>query len=260
MVQPTSAVTWLRSVTAQQPELTAIVVLFLGLFLAVLLSRLVRVSLEAFARKSRDEAQHGSFVHSRQQSAPRVTFWVVTLAALILALALLDVDSLSNWRKSAAEFGASSLLGIIVLVLGVGVATLAKDTLEGVNDSREMVLFASLVRYLILALAIITAFGQVGVDVMLVTTAATALITVIAATLGLSFALGSKDYLQNLMARNELNNLNIGDHLSVRDVEGVVTQIRKVSVELATDRGACTVPASWLLSFGYTKLADSNDE
>ena len=172
----------------------------------------------------------------------------------------MSVDSFDNWRATALEFSSRALLSFIVVAIGFGLSVIVREVILGLTNSEHARLLARTAQYLILGFSFITAFGQAGLDVSLLNIGILAALGIAFTALALAFALGSRDYVANLMAQSELARINIGDRIRVAETEGVVVQTHKLGLDLATAEGLLTVPGKLLLTTPYLKISEVSDD
>ena len=254
---------WFSSASfLQHPDVSAIAVLLVGLALAIGLSRVVgRLYGELVNRdvqigaRSVDIGSIGS-----QSTARRITFWVVTLLAMLLALRFMKADVTDDWRVIFVDYGSRALTVFIILLIGTSLAVLARDLLLSFSQSREATLVARSLQALILLFAFMAAFDQLGLDIFLFTLSFAVLLGVASGALALAFALGSRDYVANLVARSELQRIQVGDRIRTGEFEGVVSHVHRLGVDIATPEGTVSIPAKHFINQPYLKFAIDADD
>lgn len=263
MTEATPTSNWqILSLTQDYPDVTAVAVLLIGLALAFIVSRSISRFYARIGEKQinigSQPIELGSF--ASRQTARRIVFWIILLVTMLIALRLLSVDSFGNWRELAVEYGTRGLFGAIILSVGLSLGALVRDLTFSISQTQEANLFARFLQYTIVTFAFITAFDQLGFNVSLLTTAISILVGITAGALALSFALGSRDYVANLLARSELERINVGDRIRIDQLEGLVTRMHKSGIEIVTDQGSVAIPAGWLINQPYVKLTVEDDD
>jgi hypothetical protein len=180
---------------------------------------------------------------------------VYAAGVLVTAAAAADVLGLT-----AVADGAAALIAFLprlaaaglVLGAGVGLAGLVRGTALTFGRRRPDVeqpeLLGNLAYYGIMAIAVIVAAGQAGIETSLIETLLTTLAAIIIAAVGLAFALGSRASFHNLVAGHFMRRLiRPGDSLKLPEVEGVVVRYFGVCVVVRTAHGEVTVPCKVLL-------------
>lgn len=170
------------------------------------------------------------------------SFWAVLAGAIATSLNVLGVQEVSGLIDQLLELLPRLLVAVIILGLGHLVGT---GLLELVQRRVRAGTLASRGAYSVaLAPAIILAAQQLGIEVRFLAELVLVALGVSLAALGLAYALGSRDYVANLIARRELSDYSIGDRLRIDGVEGTLVKIRRTNVVLRTADGQATIPAA----------------
>jgi hypothetical protein len=98
----------------------------------------------------------------------------------------------------------------------------------------------------VVTVAVITGLQQLGIDISFVTQLSLILLAALLGGLSLAFALGARQYVANLMAQPELARYATGERLRIGDDEGVIVEIYRTGLTLATEEGLVSIPAARL--------------
>jgi len=98
----------------------------------------------------------------------------------------------------------------------------------------------------VVTVAVITGLQQLGIDISFITQLALVLLASLVGGLSIAFALGARRYVANLMAQPELARYGTGERLRIDADEGVVVEIHRTGLILATDEGLVSIPAARL--------------
>jgi len=109
----------------------------------------------------------------------------------------------------------------------------------------------------ILIVAIVMGLQHISVDISFVTQLMLIIVAVFGSGLMLAFALGSRQHVENLLARRELSRLAVGDQIRIDDVEGEIIDIDATGVDVATEEGIARVPAARLAKTSVLQKSDS---
>jgi len=151
------------------------------------------------------------------------------------AASLLSLDTLKEWGGLAAPYALKGLFALLILWIGFKVARwlggLAhKNAVKAPNVDETLAKFlGSLVRYAIMAMVVIAAIGQVGVQ--------TASLVAIFGAAGLAIGLALQGTLSNIAAGAMLmlfRPFKLGDYVKIAGEEGVVTDMSIFTTELST--------------------------
>jgi small-conductance mechanosensitive channel len=106
------------------------------------------------------------------------------------------------------------------------------------------VIVPRLAQILVVVVAIVTGLAQMSVEVTFIAVTIIAILVTTLGTLGLAFALGSRDYVAGLLARRAFSQFSIGDRVRMDDLEGTIVEFTDRSVMIQSDEGIAVVPAS----------------
>ena len=231
------------------PELTAVVVLVLGFVLGKLAEAAVR---QALVLADRLVARYGTrqqtlFSPLFQRIFGLFTYGTVLVIAVIFAVRLLDIEQLSAWLDGALAYAPRFVVGLFIIGIGNVVGALLRNLTAGLTgDGDANALVPRLVHAAVVTVAVITGLQQLGIDISFITQLALVLLAALVGGLSLAFALGARQYVANLMAQPELARYATGERLRVDDDEGVIVEIHRTGLVLATDEGLVSIPAARL--------------
>ncbi len=231
------------------PELTAVAVLLLGFVLGKLAETAVRHILVLADRLAAryGTRQHALFSPLFQRMFGLFTYGTVLIIAVILAVRLLKIEQLSVWLDGVLAYAPRFVVGVFLIGIGNVLGALLRNLAAGLTGDGDVnALGPRLVHAGVLTVAVITGIDQMGIDVSFVTRLALVLLAALTGGLSLAFALGARQYVENLMAQPELARYATGERLRIDSDEGVVVEIYRTGLTLATDDGLLTVPASRL--------------
>jgi small-conductance mechanosensitive channel len=97
---------------------------------------------------------------------------------------------------------------------------------------------------LILALSVIIAIDQIGIDIQFLTNILTLIIASLLFSASLAFGLGAQTSVSNILGSYYLQQVyKEGDNIRVNDVEGIIIKITPTVVLLETKSGRVTIPS-----------------
>jgi small-conductance mechanosensitive channel len=231
------------------PELTAVVVLALGFVLGRLAETMVR---HVLVLADRLVARYGTrqqalFSPLFQRASGLFTYGTVLVLAAILAVRLLDIEQLTYLLDSLLAFAPRFVVALFIVGIGNVLGALLRNVAAGMlTDGNANALGPRLVHATVLGVAFITALQQLGLDISFITQLALVLLASLLGGLSLAFALGARQYVANLMAQPELARYATGDRLRIDEDEGVIVEIHRTGLTLATDEGLVAIPSSRL--------------
>lgn len=258
MSQPTNDL--LATLAEFVPRLAgAAVVLLLALVVALLLQRLLARFLETLGLDDLFD-RTGAANSLRQLGYERgpsrllatVLFWGVILTGVAGALSVLGLSSLESTMDAVVNLSGRALVALVILIAGVmGAGWLAelvareaeRSGLRGQNAFRRAVFSA------VLAIAIIIAASQLGLETYVIVILAVVVLSTIGLVTALALGQGLALLSGNIAAgRYVQDGTEVGDVISVADVEGTVEELGYASVTLRSEDGTLhRVPNKTLL-------------
>ncbi len=184
-----------------------------------------------------------------------LVFSTCFIVGLVIALGIVNPESLDTIPADLVEFLPRVLAGAIVIIAGNVISTLAKTAtqraLRGTGAAERV--GPGIVRGVILVFAIILGAAQLGIDTTIINIAAAALLFGTAATMALLVGLGGRAVAGEIAAgRASRRTLEIGDRISAREIqggeiEGTVVDVHPTAIELDSGGRTVLVPNSHLL-------------
>lgn len=201
----------------------------------------------ATARQVPDSIRRSSSYRNMPAVASRLVFWIVLLffaAAAIEALGLPAVSNVVGWLTA---YLPRLLAAVIVLALGIWAGQTLREFLVAATDHTGLTrgpLLARLAQVLIIALAVVVAVEQLGID----TTVIIILVSVVFGTtlgaMAIAFAVGAAGTVGNIVAAHYAHqHYHPGDQLRIGEVEGTVVEVGRTALILDGSEGRIVVPA-----------------
>lgn len=253
----------IRELISTYPELAAVIVLVVGIFLAKLGEIVVRRLLGGADRLvGRYGSRQRQLVSPAfQQGFALLVFLTILVLAVIVAVRLLDIPQLTEWMESVLAYLPRFILGLFIIGIGNVLGALSRSLSAGIlaqGDSNA--LLPRLVHAGVMAVAVITGLQQMGIDISFITQLSLILLASLLGGLSIAFALGARQYVANLMAQSEMARYAVGDRLRIDDDEGVITDIHRTGLTLETEAGFVSIPASRLANRQVLRVVDRSAE
>lgn len=177
------------------------------------------------------------------------------IAGLLVALGFVSPDDLDQLPSDLIAFLPKAISAAIVAIAGNIAGTFAQTAVaKAVAGSGAASRFApAIVRFAILAAAMILAAAQLGVDTTVINIAVAALLFGIAASLALLTGLGGRHVAGEVAAgRVWRRSLEAGDRISATgvagvDVDGIVVDVHPTAIEVRSGEATLFVPNSKLM-------------
>lgn len=244
------------------PELAALGVLVLGAVLGRLASVLARRILSGTDRiAARFGGRERSLFSPAVQQTTSVTAFVVVLAlAVIVAVRLLDIDQLSDWLDGVLAYAPRLVLGLVVIGAGIVLGTLVRNLCASLLAQGDPnALLPRLAQVGVVLIAFVTGLQQLGIDISFITQLSLIVLAAVLGGLSIAFALGSRQYVANLMAQSELARYSTGERLRIDGDEGEIVEIHRTGLTLATQEGLLAIPAARLSSGHVLRVSPAHE-
>lgn len=176
-----------------------------------------------------------------------IVFWLVILFFATAAAESLNLPGLADWLNKLIAFLPSVLITLIIIVVGFILGAYARDH---VRVSAAMVgleqteLLGALVRLIILTVAIILGFQQLGLDVGIVEDLMVIAVAAFFAAVALAFGLGASLTVTNIISSHYVRKLYYpGQRIRINDIQGEILELTPTAVVIDTAEGRIVVPA-----------------
>ena len=235
-------------------EIWALVFILAGLVCG-LIARLIFIRIAERISKAQDSPAK-SLEMALRRAGP-IALWTCVFVMVLVALQLLDfqikiLGELSNWLPNI-------LIGAIVVLVGHLVGVAVRDfVIRAISDTRIAVTIGRISYTSIFVIGIIIGLQQVDVDISFLGNSIIVLLGVVMASIGITIGIGSHHHVANLVAKQELANLSVGDRIKIQNYVGTIVEIRRTKVHLMTEDGTAYIPAS-LFSHEPFVLVSSDD-
>lgn len=204
-----------------------------GMLLGEISGRITRASMSRPARsvEVRDMARPvGSFL-----------FWFGTSLGLLVAVAVLSRHSLDRVPDRIAEFIPNFLIGGLIVIAGyalaIGISAGVGQSVLSATGVRHRGVERTL-RVAILATAVCLALGEVGVNTSILGLVMAMAVAGPLLSAVLLTAFGARHVAADLASGRALRGqLRVGDRLELGELEGVISAINPVTLELEEDDG-----------------------
>ncbi|MYF37938.1 MAG: mechanosensitive ion channel, partial [Gammaproteobacteria bacterium] len=151
------------------------------------------------------------------------------------------------------------LLAAKVILVGNLVGVAVRDfVIRAISDTRIAVTIGRVSYVSIFVIGIIIGLQQVDVDISFLGNSIIVLLGVVLASIGITIGIGSQHHVANLVARQELANLSVGDRIKIQGHVGTIVEIRRTKVHLMTEEGTTYIPASMFSHEPYVLLSSDD--
>lgn len=223
----------------------------LGRTIAAVLSRLLRlVGLDRFVGQTTVRGLLERFGVTRPISdiLGTIAFWIVFLLFLISATEILGLQILSGALTSLAYYIPKIGIAVLIVILGLLAANFIREVITIACNTAgiaQSTLIAQAFYVASVFLIVVTAINQLGIDTTLLNTALLLLMGGVIAGAALSFGLGARHAVSNLIAAHYLQPvLRVGQQVRVGGLRGSVVELTPMAVILETEEGRVVLPAA----------------
>ncbi len=175
-------------------------------------------------------------------------FWLVFLLFLISATEALSLALLSETLTALVHYLPKIGMATLILVLGLLATNFVRDIISVACDSsgiQQGTIIAQTVYIAATLLVIVTAINELGIDTSLLNQIIVLVIAGLIAGSALSFGLGSRSAVRNLIAAHYIQPIvRIGEKIQIGNYSGTVTAVTPMVVVLGTERGRVVIPAA----------------
>lgn len=175
-------------------------------------------------------------------------FWIVFLLFLISATETLGLEIVSQALIGLAYFLPKVGLAVVILLLGLFAANFLKEVISLACTSAGVTQGAVVAQTFYVGMAlmvVVTAINELGIDTTLLNNTIVLLVAGLIGGAALSFGLGAKSAIGNLIAAHYLQPVvKVGQQVSVGNISGEVLSLTPVAVVVQTKEGRAIVPAS----------------
>ncbi|MDE2845957.1 MAG: mechanosensitive ion channel [Gemmatimonadota bacterium] len=246
---------WMRDTVLQVAPLLleALLYLVVGLFVARLIRKLVSRLLD----KADRIVPYGSmktYVKSfiQRHRVPvllgGIAYWTVIVVVLAVVSDTLGLVVVSSWLEALAGYLPRVIGAVAIIIVGFICSIVLRDVIEmaagsiGLDLGEHLLRF---VRFLIVAVAILLAAGQLGVDVSVISGLILVIVGGVLLSAALAFGLGARASVSNILASHYLRkSFSEGEYVRIEGHRGRIIQITATAVILESDEGRVVVPAS----------------
>lgn len=172
--------------------------------------------------------------------------WFLILIFVMVGSEMYGVTVVSEGITGFIAYLPRLLTALGIFVAGVYVGTIVKKAINSLFKSLEITggnLVGNIAFYLIVVFLSITAFDQAGIDTSIIKSNLTLVIGSVLLAFAIAFGLGSRDIIKRLLfGYYSRKNVQVGQKIIIKGVEGVVESIDNICFVLVTADGKIVYP------------------
>lgn len=177
-----------------------------------------------------------------------IGFWIIFLVFLIKASDTLGLTMASDALTGLANYIPKIMIAVLILILGLLAANFVRELITMTCSSAGIThgtMVAQAVYVAVVLLIIVTAIDALGIDTELLNNTIVILLAGLIGGAALSFGLGSRNAVANLIAAHYLSPVvRVGMTVKVGETQGAVVAVTPISVVVETREGRVIIPAS----------------
>lgn len=177
-----------------------------------------------------------------------IGFWIIFLVFLIKASDTLGLTMVSDALTGLANYIPNIGIAVLILILGLMAANFVRELITMACISAGIThgtMVAQAVYVAVVLLIVVTAIDALGIDTELLNSTIVILLAGLIGGAALSFGLGSRNAVANLIAAHYLSPVvRIGMMVKVGETQGTIVAVTPISVVVETREGRVIIPAS----------------
>ncbi len=238
----------------------AIVILIVGYIVAKVVKWLVvkslkRVKVDDFFRETGLlESLRGVGFSGVPDLLGLLVFWFIFMIFVAMALEQLGFEQVSAFATLIVEYLPKIIGAALIILAGMWLGTWAASRVKDPAEEADLPItsdtLASIVKWLVVFIAVVLALGLLGIDTTILVTTFTILIAAIAAAVAISFGMGGRDVAANVSAYAAVEkSIRIGDEVTIGEHQGTVLLIGRYTTTLKNGAGdRVTIPNSTIMA------------
>ena len=176
-----------------------------------------------------------------------IVYWVVILFFVTAAVTNLGLPTLATLLSRLINYLPTLLIAGIFIFGGVMLGNYLRDRItSGARSAglRQAEILGGWIRMIVIILAFVVGFAQIGLNVRLFEQILTIFIAALAGAVALSFGLGAGATVANIIsARYVRSNYRVGQLIQIQDMQGIILELLPTGVILDTAKGRTFIPA-----------------
>lgn len=245
---------------SRNPEVLAVLIAIAGFLVANALAALTErllIRLDAYLRhRGPGRLEHLDLLMLRQ-ALRGLVYYGSLVFFLLLALQTLSITVVREWLDLLLQFVPQLILAALIILSGYFISIVARSLFAGLIKVTPDHLAPRLLQTLVIITATLTGLAQTAIDISFISNVLVLLLGFFVGGLSLAFALGSRQLVENLLARRSLDRYRIGDNIRINGIEGRIEEILSTAVVLKSGEGIVTIPASRFIDSEVIQLMEA---
>ncbi len=226
--------------------LISLAVLIIGLMVAFLAKFLIK---RLFSFLGKLVKKRFSYLNFKQAGLflGNALFWLIVFSSLLIITDLLGLTVITVWFQSIIQYIPNILAAVLIIFAAMMLGNLVSNLMVSVSDRTGLKYDSALVkivRFLLLALAIIIALDQIGIEIALLKDIIDIVLAALLFGAALAFGLGAQHSISNILACFYVRKMyKRGDEIQIGESRGKILKIDSTNVILQNEIGRIIIPA-----------------
>jgi hypothetical protein len=232
---------------SDNPEILAVLIAIAGFLVANVLAKVTEqllMRVDGYLRRRAPGRVEQVDLHMVRQALRGLVYYGSLVFFLLLALQTLSITVVREWLNLLLQYVPQLILGGLIILFGYFIGVVLRNLVAGVMGVSPDHVAPRLSQLLVVTSAVLTGLAQTSIDISFISNVLVIMLAFFFGGLSLAFALGSRQLVENLLARRALDRYRIGDLVRLKDVQGRIVEILGTAVVLEADEGIVTVPTS----------------
>lgn len=226
----------------------AIVILIVGYIVArivkwVLVKAMKQVKVDDFFRETGLlESLRGVGFRGVPDLLGLLVFWFIFMMFVAMALDQLGFDEVTALATTISAYIPKIIGAALIILAGLWLGTWAAHRVKEPAEEADLPItsdtLGSLVKWMVVFIAVVLALGLLGVQTTILVTTFTILIAAIGLALAISFGLGGREVAANVSAYAAVeSSIRIGDDVTIGEHKGTVLLIGRYATTIKDSKG-----------------------
>lgn len=238
---------------------TAVLIFIVGWIVSSMVAKMLATALSKMGvdrigqrLSSIDIVQKSNINVNLSKIISKIVYYFLLIFFAIAATSALGLPEVSELMSNIFEFIPHVVVALIILIIGTlvsdAVRTVVHTALKslGVGSAN---LISSAVFYFLFINVVISALSQAKIDTEFLSQNLSIVIGGVVLAFAIGYGLASKDTVANLLASYYSKNVfNIGDHVTIDNVTGKISEVNKSSIVIDTGSSRVVIPLSNAIS------------
>lgn len=178
----------------------------------------------------------------------RILFFITIFLAIAASLKKLELLVVSDWLQNLSQYLPNIVGAFFILFVGWKSREILTDLVNRSLDRADFQyarIISQVFGWSCFLVALLVALEQIGMDMTLVIAVSTTVLGVITAGIALTFALGAKATISDILYCYQLRKyFKTGHKIAIKGIEGTIVSIGPIFILVKSNDGNITVPGS----------------